>query len=316
MGDKKMNADKHARVRRWRKITSSGTTRVSRVRPKREQRPQPPNQKMHDETRASIAREILQSSADQVRKTVETSPAPTPYKAPDKEREYLAKQAKRSASAPPVPAFELKSDYGGMRFKTDHPDPMTAQKLLMEGLGTANPVFYAGLQRRLISLMDPDDEEGVEALNFVLSTVVGAKPEDEQETMMLVEIAVMDLSFLQNAKDAFRLSRRVRVMLDDRSRPSRMKPKDPFEQENDKFVNEAAALLDTYHRAMEKIARTCAQMRLSLQRYRVSKKIADNFTESEDMSRDLPTKSGADRNRTDKAASGSEVVQLRQRVKS
>jgi hypothetical protein len=281
-------------------------------RPKRECPSQLSNQHEHDQANFG-------TGADQLVDAVEALPTPPAYEPTAKEQLYLARHEKRKDNTPPTPSFEFEHDWRGMRPVKDHPDLMTANKLLMEALATADPAFFAGLERQLIDLMEGEDEEGVKALNFVLSYIVNGRPEDPLETMHLVQMAIVDLALKRNAKEAFRIQRRFDLRLDNRAHPSPVKPRDSFERENEKCLAEMLAVKETAQRGIEKLARVSAQQLLALPRYRILKGIAKKLAGSEEVSRDPPinVNSGGNRGSTaDQPVLGSKVVPLRRGVKS
>jgi hypothetical protein len=262
----------------------------------------------------------VEAGADQVLDTTKAPPTPPPYEPTAQEQIYLAGQERRKGSMPPAPRFNFEHDYRGMRLTTDHPDPVIAKKLLMEALGTADPAFCAGLEQQLIDLVDGEDEEGVEDLNFLLSYIVAGRPEDELETMHLADAAILQLALKRLAKEAFRIERSIDAALKNQNRrPSPVKPRDPFEQQNDKFLTEALAIKEANHRGIAKLAQVRTRQLTALLDYRIKKAFAKKLAALEDVSCDRPinVNSGGDRGSTaDQPVLSSKVVPLRRRVKS
>ena len=258
----------------------------------------------------------VEAAADQVLDTTKAPPTPPPYKPTAQEQVYLARQERREGSTPPAPRLNFAHDHRGMRLMTDHPDPTIVKKLIMETLGTADPAFFAGLKQQLIDLTGGESEEEVTALNFALSYIISGRPEDELETMHLFEMAIVDMAFKRNAKEAFRLQRSIDVVLSNRRRshPLPVKTRDPVEQPNEKFLAEALACKETALGAVEKLARVHARQLMELPRYRIAKAIAKKLAASEDVSSKRPINDNSGGNKdsaADQPESGSKVVPLR-----
>ena len=154
------------------------------------------------------------------------------------------------------------------------------------------------------------------ALNFALSYIISGRPEDELETMHLFEMAIVDMAFKRNAKEAFRLQRSIDVVLSNRRRshPLPVKTRDPVEQPNEKFLAEALACKETALGAVEKLARVHARQLMELPRYRIAKAIAKKLAASEDVSSKRPINDNSGGNKdsaADQPESGSKVVPLR-----
>jgi hypothetical protein len=258
----------------------------------------------------------VEAGADQVLDTTKAPPTPPPYEQSAQEQLYLARHERREGRMPPAPRFKFEHDYRGMRLTIDHPDLVTAEKLLMEALGTADPAFFAGLEQQLFDLTGGESEDEVKALNFVLSYIISGRPEDELETMHLFEMAIVHMALKRNAKEAFRLQRSIDSVLTNRRRshPLPVKTRDPVEQPNEKFLAEALACKDTALRAVEKLARVHAQQLMALPRYRIAKTIAKKLAASQDVSSKRPINDNSGGNKdsaADQPESGSKVVPLR-----
>ena len=165
------------------------------------------------------------------RKRVGTQPI---YQPTEKEKATLTEQSKRLRAQ--TPALRLKIVYDGdaKGISIDHPNTEVAERLLAEALGTADDDFTNGILDQLIKVCGrvPDETK----LNFLLSAIKGIKPNDQVETMLGAQMAVIHMAMMQ-------ISRQFQLI---ENQPQQ----------------------DYAERAVNKLARTFAAQMEALKRYR------------------------------------------------
>jgi hypothetical protein len=276
--------------------------------------------------RAAAIREMTQSSAPEtvdhsgagvVHEILETAAAqPGPYQPTEQEQIALAQYEKLVANAPLVPRFKFEYSRGEMCLEFDHPDRVVAKKLLMVALGIVNPESYASLISRLIDVTGADreinvtgaEQKQVAALNGMLAFIISERPENETEAKLFTQVAITEWMLSDNARESCQIQHKIDAACD--THPSRVKPLDPWEQANQKFLVEALARKEAVVRAYEKLA-VIQIKHFNLLFHRDALKARDPSREPHTVAR-----SGVGTNHTDQAVSGSKVLQLRSGVKS
>ena len=120
--------------------------------------------------------------------SVTTRTVDKPYEPTPLERKALDSNGARPAS----PAPRMKVTQGQdetQNIAPDHPDQVTAVRLLLEATGTKDFDFLNGLVGQLAtaSASGPKVQEG--ALNFMLAVVKGIGPRDQTEAMLAAQMA-------------------------------------------------------------------------------------------------------------------------------
>jgi hypothetical protein len=109
------------------------------------------------------------------------------------EQTALDKHEARAATKSPAPRI-LVVDRDKGQIIPDHLDEAVACKLLMEALGTTDHDFSSGIIRLLFETGDKLDEL---KFNFLLAVIKDAKPNDQLETMLFAQMAVLHWSVMK-----------------------------------------------------------------------------------------------------------------------
>lgn len=98
-----------------------------------------------------------------------------------------AEKAFASITAKTAPRLKLPKN----RIAIDHPDRVVGELLMMEALGTGDCDFANGIVRQLANASGSPGRPADELdLNFMLSVVVGIRPNDQVEAMIGTQMAV------------------------------------------------------------------------------------------------------------------------------
>jgi hypothetical protein len=131
----------------------------------------------------------------------------------------------------------------------------------MDALGTTDPDFRDGILDQIVALLNIEDDTHLPfnrcetELNFIISVIKNNRPKDELHAMLLAQMAINHRTQLRFAGDLFEMQRTISSLMKELPR-SRMKRQDPWEIENEAFLKESLARLDSTSRSFEKLART------------------------------------------------------------
>ena len=148
-----------------------------------------------------------------------------------------------------LPRIKVVRTGDGAAILPDHPDEFVGQVLLMQALGTTDPRFANGLMRQLADVGSQGTQIDERETNFLLSIVVGGKPKDQFEAILMAQMAAINNAFIATAR----------------------------------YLAHAETLpqLDCYERALNKLARTYATQLETLKRYRAGGEQTVNVSVSE-----------------------------------
>ena len=119
-----------------------------------------------------------------------------PYEPTAEERTAVYAYFDRKKQRPPSPHLKVSEK----EITLDHPEPMTAQLLLMNALGATDPKFVNGLLNQLANASSKHGEADEAGLNFMLSVVKAIKPRDELETMLAAQMAAIHVLTMRFAR--------------------------------------------------------------------------------------------------------------------
>jgi hypothetical protein len=124
------------------------------------------------------------------------------YQATEKEKAALSGQIKRLEAQTPAPRAKVVRDGDTTKVSIVHPNKLVALGLLAEAMGTADLDFVNGIFDQLVKVSGrvPNESE----LNFLLSVIKGIKPNDQVETMLAAQMAVVHVATMEFARH-FRL---------------------------------------------------------------------------------------------------------------
>lgn len=123
-----------------------------------------------------------------------------PYEPTPRERAAYDAQFARRQKAPRAPYMKVSVTGGVTEVRPDHPDPRTANVLLMEALGTTSPSFVDGLLGQLAKTGTQDGTVDEGTLNFLLAVVKGIGPKDQVEAMLATQMAAVQLATMTFAQ--------------------------------------------------------------------------------------------------------------------
>ena len=158
------------------------------------------------------------------------------YQRTDREKAAFDRYRARVADLPAAPRIKLTNVKKASAITLDHPDMPVACALLMDALGTADVDFVDGLLRQLANAGSQGNQADEGGINFLLSVVKGAKPEDQLVAMLLAQMAAVHTATMTFAR--------------------RLGHVDTIQQQ------------DSAERALNKLARTYAMQLDGLKRYR------------------------------------------------
>lgn len=161
-----------------------------------------------------------------------------PYEPTAREKAALAVFEKRRQERIPMPAFRVskgtKREPPQVTFH--HADQGIAYELHAAAVGTRSQPAYINLVQTLTALTLRDDTPDEGALNAAISMIAGIEPQDQLESMLASQMVAVHLATMKTA---------VRLK-----------------------SAETVALLETYEKAFNKLARTFAAQMEALKRYR------------------------------------------------
>jgi hypothetical protein len=157
----------------------------------------------------------------------------TAYEPTEHERAALKAYFARDETCPPAPRMKVVQTDGAKAFEIDHPNPVVAQVLLMEALGTRDRSFLNGFLQQLANAQGQNLDPSV--LNFMLSVVKGIQPRDQVEAMLAAQMAAVHVATMTFAR---------------------------------RVANEMIPGQNSAERAFNKLARTFAMQLEALKRYR------------------------------------------------
>ena len=114
-----------------------------------------------------------------------------PYEPTPRERTAGAAYLVRKEQASPAPRMRVSKKNGITQIEPDHPEPVVAEILLMDALGTAEPAFLNGLLEQLAKVGTNGRHVDERRLNFMLAVVKGLEPKDQVEAMLAVQMAAI-----------------------------------------------------------------------------------------------------------------------------
>ena len=110
------------------------------------------------------------------------------------EKASLAGQIARRNSERPTPRIKVVRDAGVSRISLNHPNQPVAMELLAEALGTSDQDFVCGIVSQIASVSSLGGAIDEDDINFVLGVIKGIKPNDQLETMLAVQMAIVHLA--------------------------------------------------------------------------------------------------------------------------
>lgn len=135
------------------------------------------------------------NTVTQKEKTVAKLYEPTPSEC-ELLQEYLADRKEN----PRAPRVTVSTKQGVAQLGPDHPEPAVGNVLLMEALGTGDMDYLNGILRQLANAGSRSQEVDESVLNFMLSAVIGINPQDEIETMLATQMAVIHMATMSFAR--------------------------------------------------------------------------------------------------------------------
>lgn len=133
-----------------------------------------------------------QPNGGKVTSSATTAVPAVTYKPTKKEMVALAGQLARRREAKPAPKVEInQTKTSAVSLSVTHEDPETAQLLLMESFGSADPAFVNGLLNGLLNVTKRNGQADQQALNFATAVIQGIQPRDELEAMLAAQLAAV-----------------------------------------------------------------------------------------------------------------------------
>ena len=156
------------------------------------------------------------------------------YEPTELEKTALDRYRAQKAAAPAAPRMKVTNGKKAASVAPDHPDKSLARAL--QALGTVSVDFMNGLLRQLANAGSHGRQLDEDALNFMLSVVIGIKPKDQLEAMLAAQMAAIHTATMTFAR--------------------RLAHVETIDQQ------------DSAERALNKLARTYAMQMEALKRYR------------------------------------------------
>jgi hypothetical protein len=116
---------------------------------------------------------------------------------PSSEREAVMSFARDHSRTPRLTA--QKQD-GKVAISNSHPDKMMGMLILAQALGTANLDFANGVIDEIIDVASFGRQMSENELNYVLSMIVGMRPQNHVQTLLAIEMVVNHRLLLENAR--------------------------------------------------------------------------------------------------------------------
>jgi hypothetical protein len=83
-----------------------------------------------------------------------------------------------------------------MKLFVDHPDETTGRELIMDALGSADPVFLNGLFPQIHIASGGDFAFDQRRMDFMLSVIKGIKPRNQLEAMLAAQMAAVHMAVM------------------------------------------------------------------------------------------------------------------------
>src|SRR5689334_19461477 len=122
------------------------------------------------------------------------------YEPTELEKTALDRYRAQKAAAPAAPRMKVTNGKKAASVAPDHPDKPIADALLKEALGTVSVDFRNGLLSQLANAGSRGRQIDEDALNFMLSVVIGIKPKDQLETMLAAQMAAIHTATMTFAR--------------------------------------------------------------------------------------------------------------------
>ena len=125
-----------------------------------------------------------------------------PYEPTPQEEAVIERVSKRRDSNGSAPDIRVTTseETGNVSLGFDHEDIAVAQTLLMDEFGVSDCNFFAGLMKQMLSVGEPGQRVSGDAANFIASVIRTIKPQDEVETMLATQMAVVHQSTMLMAR--------------------------------------------------------------------------------------------------------------------
>jgi hypothetical protein len=121
------------------------------------------------------------------------------YEVSPRELEAISAFIAKEKKAPSGPRLKVSENDGVTQVAFDHPEPVVAQVLLTQALGTNDFDFLSGILNQLLKVTTGDGVNERQ-LNFMLSVIKGIKPSDQVEAMIGAQMAVVHVAFMTYAQ--------------------------------------------------------------------------------------------------------------------
>ncbi len=124
-------------------------------------------------------------------------PPAKPYEPTPRETEVIQKMADHLTVAP---SLKVEKKGTAAQILIDHPDQATGYALLMDAVGTSDPIFLELLLTQLGNAGSQGRELDERGLNFMLSVVSGVEPKDQMEAMLAAQMAAVHMATMTFAR--------------------------------------------------------------------------------------------------------------------
>jgi hypothetical protein len=122
------------------------------------------------------------------------------YQPTKQEKAAIERLLQRNADSSPAPRVKIEQTGSSAMVSAIHANPMVGSMLISEALGTADSGFAGSILAQLGNAALRGGKTNEEDLNFLLSTIKEAKPNDHFETMLAAQMGVVHLSIMTFAR--------------------------------------------------------------------------------------------------------------------
>ena len=130
--------------------------------------------------------------------------APVKTKRPTRKLRQKAQEEKRAVVPLTLtggaPRMKVIKRNGEPQFIPDHPHEIEGLVLLMQSIGTTDLDFMSGILDQLVNADSSAPELRESKVNFILSVIKGAKPTDQIEAMLALQMAVLHMAAMTSAR--------------------------------------------------------------------------------------------------------------------
>jgi hypothetical protein len=122
-----------------------------------------------------------------------------PYELTQQELAATETFEQRAKAKPSTPSLTVNVVGDDAEIGIDHHDAETGTTLLLNALGTANPIFAEGLIKQLMHIGTDGRDVATDNINFMIAVIADIEPRDQMEAMLAAQMAAVHMATMNYA---------------------------------------------------------------------------------------------------------------------